>query len=95
MISASALEDWNGDSGAATGDGVNDFAGGVETSSSELGGRTRHQIELAHTSLHLVFGMETCIQIVQVLQSRGWLRSVHDNMGVDGDGLVQFDMIHA
>ena len=37
----------------------------------------------------------TCIQIVQVLQSRDWLRSVHDNMGVDGDGLVQFDMIHA
>ena len=37
----------------------------------------------------------TCIQIVQVLQSRGWLRSVHDIMGVDGDGLVQLDMIHA
>ena len=41
----------------------------------------------------LVWG--TCIQIVQVLQSRGWLRSVHDIVGVDGDGLVQFDMIHA
>ena len=41
----------------------------------------------------LVWG--TCIQIVQVLQSRGWLRSVHDNMGVDGDGMVHFDMIHA
>ena len=30
-----------------------------------------------------------------MLQSRGWLRSVHDNVGVDGDGVVQFDMIHA
>ena len=25
----------------------------------------------------------TCFQIVQVLQSRGWLRSVHDNIGVE------------
>ena len=41
----------------------------------------------------LVWG--TCFQIVQVLQSRGWLRSVHDDMGVDGDGMVQFDMFHA
>ena len=31
-----------------------------------------------------------------MLQSYGWLRSVHDNnMGVDGDGLVQFDIISA
>ena len=50
-------------------------------------GRTRHQSELAHISLHLVFGMENMHpEIGQVLQSRGWLRSVHDNMGVDGDG---------
>ena len=34
LISASALEEWNGDSGAATGDGVNGFAGRDETSSS-------------------------------------------------------------
>ena len=41
----------------------------------------------------LVWG--TYFQIVQVLQSRGWLRSVHDDMAVDGDGIVQFDMFHA
>ena len=40
-----------------------------------------------HTSRYIwCLVWRTCIQIVQVLQSRGWLRSVHDNMGVDGDG---------
>ena len=43
-------------SGAATGDGVNDPDGRDKTSPQSWGG-TRHQSELAHTSLHLVFCM--------------------------------------
>ena len=44
-----------------TGDGVNVSAGRDKTSSSEPGGRTRHQSELAHTSLHRVFGMKNML----------------------------------
>ena len=57
--------------GAATGDGVNDFAGRDETSSSEAGVELGIKVNL-HTPRYiwcLVWG--TCIQIVQVLQSRG------------------------
>ena len=57
-------------------------------------GRTRHQSELAHTWLHLVFGMENTHPDCSGA-AESWLAQVHDNMGVDGDGLVQFDMIHA
>ena len=37
------------------------------------------------------FGMETPSEH-EVLQSRGWLRSVHNNMGVDGDGRLWSSM---
>ena len=40
-------------SGAATEDGVNDFAGRDKTSSSELGEELGIKSEFAHTSLHL------------------------------------------
>ena len=71
----------------------------LETSSSELGGRPRYQSEHAHNSLHLsrkrvarlVWG--TCFQIVQV--RRGWLRSVYDNVGVDGDERLWSSMARA
>ena len=64
LTSVSALEEWSGDSavvryawpgcsGAATEDGVNDFAGRDETSSSELGVELGIKSEFAQTSLHL------------------------------------------
>ena len=73
-------------SGAATEDGVNVFAGRDKTSSSELGVELGIKVNLNTPRYIWCLVWKTCIQIVQVLQIRGWLRSVHEKMGVDGDG---------
>ena len=86
-------------SGAATGDGVNDFAGRDETSSSEL--HTPRCTCVKETCHAIGMGTPRCIFDGNV--SRDWYcehvsrlfrccrvvagsGSVHDNMGVDGDG---------
>ena len=58
----------------------------IETSSSEPVRRTRYQSEPAHLVASV---KETCRAIGMgnmFPQSRAWHKSVHDNVGVDGDG---------